>query len=116
MHKEHRQHLKSNNIILKFVVIVLSIVLLTGFALVPALQLGVNGQVQQQQQQQQHLAFRQAPEESVAGEQTFRSAFDTFVSSEPGGYGIYEERKSNVFNPGETFLLYVEPQVIHMVQ
>ena len=66
--------------------------------------------VQYQQQHQQHLAFGQAPpEESVAGEQTFRSAFDTFVSSEPGGYGIYEERKSNVFKPGETFLLYVEP-------
>jgi hypothetical protein len=61
-------------------------------------------------QHQQHLAFGQAPpEESVAGEQTFRSAFDTFVSSEPGGYGIYEDRKSNVFKPGETFLLYVEP-------
>jgi hypothetical protein len=66
--------------------------------------------VQYQQQHQQHLAFGQAPpEESVAGEQTFRSAFDTFVSSEPGGYGIYEDRKSNVFKPGETFLLYVEP-------
>src|SRR5918999_294858 len=60
-------------------------------------------------QQQQHLALGQAPEESVAGEQTVRSAFDTFVSSEPGGYGIYEDRKSNVFKPGETFLLYIEP-------
>jgi hypothetical protein len=62
-------------------------------------------------QYQQHLlAFGQtSPETSGAGEQTFRSAFDTFVSSEPGGYGIYEERKSNVFKPGETFLLYVEP-------
>jgi hypothetical protein len=39
-----------------------------------------------QQHQQQHLALGQAPEESVAGEQTFRSAFDTFVSSESGGY------------------------------
>ena len=78
------QHLQINNIS-KFAVIVLLIVLLTGFALVPALQLGVNGQVQQQQQQQQqHLAFRQAPEESVTGEQTFSSAFDTFVSSESG--------------------------------
>jgi hypothetical protein len=38
-------------------------------------------------QQQQHLPFGQAsPEESVAGEQTFRAAFDTFVSSESGGY------------------------------
>ena len=45
----------------------------------------------------------------LAGEQTFRSAFDSFVSSEPGGFGIYEDRKSNIFKPGETFLLYVEP-------
>jgi hypothetical protein len=42
---------------LKFIselaVIVLSVVLLTGISLVPALQIGVNGQAQQQQQQQQ---------------------------------------------------------------
>jgi hypothetical protein len=108
MHNQKQQHLKSNNIILKLAVIALSIVLLTGISLVSALQITANEQVQHQQQQ--HLAFGQAPpEESVAGEQTFRSAFDTFVSSEPGGYGIYEERKSNVFKPGETFLLYVEP-------
>jgi hypothetical protein len=61
------------------------------------------------QQHQKPLSFGQSPKESVTGEQTFRSAFDTFVSSEPGGYGIYEERKSNVFEQGETFLLYVEP-------
>jgi hypothetical protein len=61
------------------------------------------------QYQQQHLAFGQPSETSVEGNQTFRSAFDTFVSSEPGGYGIYEDRKSNIFKPGETFLLYVEP-------
>ena len=67
--------------------------------------------MQYQEQQQQHLAFGQVPppETSVAGNQTFRSAFDTFVSSDPGGYGMYEDRKSNVFKPGETFLLYVEP-------
>jgi cytochrome c-type biogenesis protein CcmH/NrfG len=54
MQKEHRQHLKSNNnIISKLAVIVLSIVLLTGLALVPVLQIEVSGQVQQQQQQQQ---------------------------------------------------------------
>ena len=110
MHNQKQQHLKSNNIILKLAVIALSIVFLTGISLVSALQITANEQVQHQQQQQQHLAFGQAPpEESVAGEQTFRSAFDTFVSSEPGGYGIYEDRKSNVFKPGETFLLYVEP-------
>ena len=64
-----------------------------------------------QYQQQEHLAFGQAPpsETPVEGNQTFSSAFDTFVSSEPGGYGMYEDRKSNVFKPGETFLLYVEP-------
>jgi hypothetical protein len=56
MHKEQqRQHdLKSNNnIISKFAVITLSIVLLTGISLVPALQIGVSGQLQQQQQQPQ---------------------------------------------------------------
>ena len=60
-------------------------------------------------QYQQHLALGQPSNASVTGQQTFRSAFDTFVSSEPRGYGIYEERNSNVFKPGETLLLYVEP-------
>ncbi len=41
--------------------------------------------------------------------QTFRSAFDTFVNSEPQGYGIYDEKESNVFRPRETLILYVEP-------
>src|SRR5919112_1000060 len=66
----------------------------------------------QYQEQQEHLAFGQVPpppEASVEGNQTFSSAFDTFVSSDPGGYGMYEDRKSNIFKPGETFLLYVEP-------
>jgi Tfp pilus assembly protein PilV len=92
MYNHHQQqHLKTNNIISKLAVVVLSIVLLTGISLVSALQITTNEQVQHQQQQQQHqqqqhLAFGQAPpEESVEGEQTFRSAFDTFVSSEPGG-------------------------------
>jgi hypothetical protein len=52
MHNQ-QQHLKTNNIISKFAVIVLSIVLLTGISFVPALQIGVNGQLQQQQQQPQ---------------------------------------------------------------
>ena len=62
MQKEHRQHLKSTNIIPKLAVIVLSIVLLTGISLVPALQIEVNGQVQQQQpqpQQQNQIALSQ---------------------------------------------------------
>ncbi len=41
--------------------------------------------------------------------QTFRSAFDTFVTSKPEGYGMYQERGSNVFRPGETMVLYIEP-------
>jgi CHASE3 domain sensor protein len=85
MHNPQQQHhLKTNNIISKLAVIVLSFVLLAGISLVSALQIIANEQVQHQQQQ--HLAFGQAAEESVAGEQTFGSAFDTFVSSEPGGY------------------------------
>jgi hypothetical protein len=31
------------------------------------------------------------------------------VATEPGGYGVYDVRQSNVFKPGETLLLYVEP-------
>jgi quercetin dioxygenase-like cupin family protein len=56
MHKEQHQHLKINSVISRLAVIVLSIVLLTGISLVPALQIGVNGQVQQQQQQQDQAA------------------------------------------------------------
>lgn len=87
---------KNNQIQILIVVSALSIVMISN---------GV------QYQEQQHLAFGQAPppETPIEGNQTFSSAFDTFVSSEPGGYGIYEDRKSNIFKPGETFLLYVEP-------
>ena len=53
MHNQkQQQHLKTNNIIMsKIAVIVLSIVLLTGLALVPALQSEVYSQVQQQDNQ-----------------------------------------------------------------
>ena|SRR5215213_10286641 len=55
MHKEQqRQHLKSNNIVSKLAVITLSIVLLTGISLVPALQGVAYGQSQQQAPQQQN--------------------------------------------------------------
>jgi uncharacterized BrkB/YihY/UPF0761 family membrane protein len=55
MHKEQqRQHLKSNKIISKLVVIVLSIVLLTGISLLPAIQVGVYGQLQKEQPRQQN--------------------------------------------------------------
>jgi len=57
----------------------------------------------------QQYSFGQTSETSSTSEQIFRSGFDTFVTSEPKGYGMYEKRESNVFAPGETFLLYVEP-------
>jgi hypothetical protein len=60
MHKEQQQHhLQINNIMSKLGVIVLSIVLLTGLALVPVIRVGVNGQVQQQPQQQNQVGLSQ---------------------------------------------------------
>jgi hypothetical protein len=44
-----------------------------------------------------------------ASSQTFRSAFDTFVASEPRGFGMYDEKESNTFSPGEDIILYIEP-------
>lgn len=41
--------------------------------------------------------------------QTFRSAFDTFVDSDPQGFGVYDERDSSTFSPGEAIILYIEP-------
>jgi hypothetical protein len=49
MHNQQHQHLKTTNVISRLAAIVLSIVLLTGISLVPAIQLGVYGQLQQQQ-------------------------------------------------------------------
>jgi len=40
--------------------------------------------------------------------QGFSSAFDTFVTS-ASGYGVYEEKDSNNFQPGEEIVLYIEP-------
>jgi hypothetical protein len=42
--QKQQQHLKTNNIISKLAVIVLSIVILTGISLVPELQTAANGQ------------------------------------------------------------------------
>jgi hypothetical protein len=40
----------------------------------------------------------------------FQSIFDTYVVGGSGtGYGVYEERASNTFAPGETLYLYTEP-------
>ena len=41
--------------------------------------------------------------------QSFFSKKDLFTFSKPQGYGIYEERNSNIFQPGETIYLYIEP-------
>ena len=41
---------------------------------------------------------------------TFQSAFNTYVKKGSAtGYGVYEPRESNIFSPGETLELYVEP-------
>src|ERR671921_151961 len=46
---------------------------------------------------------------SVWNQTEFNAAFSTFVEPfSAAGYGVYEER-SNVFAPGETIVLYVEP-------
>jgi hypothetical protein len=79
------------------------------FIIVSALSTVIISNGVQYQEQPQHLAFGQTPKTSVEGNQTFSSAFDTFISSEPGAYGMYDARKSNIFKPGETSLLYVEP-------
>lgn len=50
-----------------------------------------------------------AVQEPFSQDQSFKSDFDTFVTSEPEGYGVYEERGSDTFRPGETIILYIEP-------
>src|SRR5919112_1444588 len=46
---------------------------------------------------------------SVWNQTEFNATFSTFVEPfSAAGYGVYEER-SNVFSPGETIVLYVEP-------
>jgi hypothetical protein len=46
---------------------------------------------------------------SMDPDKSFHSAKDLFVTNDPGGYGIFQERDSNVFQPGETMILYIEP-------
>jgi hypothetical protein len=46
----------------------------------------------------------------IALNETFASALDLFAVPESiGGYGVYEERNTNAFSPGEDIVLYVEP-------
>src|SRR5919109_1120651 len=47
---------------------------------------------------------------SVWNQTEFNATFSTFIEPfSAAGYGVYEERSSNVFAPGETIVLYVEP-------
>jgi hypothetical protein len=72
----HSRHLLKTNSISKFAVIVLSIVILTGISLVPALQIGVNGQVQQQQQPSQ--------QKQVGLSQVIKQIAQQVASANPG--------------------------------
>jgi hypothetical protein len=49
-------------------------------------------------------------ENDTSSLQAFESVFDTFVNSEPLGYGIYDEKGSSTFRPGEDIRLYIEPK------
>jgi hypothetical protein len=46
---------------------------------------------------------------SITPNDNFYSSNDVFVTSEPTGYGIYEERASNIFKPGEPIILNIDP-------
>ena len=39
----------------------------------------------------------------------FYSNKDLFVATEPSGFGIYEEKNSTSYSPGESIILYIEP-------
>lgn len=41
--------------------------------------------------------------------QPFMSVNDTFVASDPLGFGVYDKKSSNTFRPGEDIMLYIEP-------
>jgi len=47
---------------------------------------------------------------AVWNQTEFNATFNTNIEPfSAAGYGVYEERGSNVFSPGETIVLYVEP-------
>lgn len=47
---------------------------------------------------------------SIWNQTEFNATFSTFIEPfSAAGYGVYEEHSSNVFAPGETIVLYVEP-------
>ena len=57
----------------------------------------------------QSLGQSNQPTNMTNSNQSFFSKKDLFTFSKPQGYGAYEERNSNVFQPGETIYLYIEP-------
>jgi hypothetical protein len=57
----------------------------------------------------QSLGQSTQPTNMTNSNQSFFSKKDLFTFSKPQGYGSYEERNSNVFQPGETIYLYIEP-------
>jgi hypothetical protein len=59
LHNQQQQHLKTNNIISKLLVVILSIVLLAGISLVPALQGAAYGESQRQPQEQKQVGLSQ---------------------------------------------------------
>jgi hypothetical protein len=47
---------------------------------------------------------------SIWNQTEFNTTFSTFIKPfSAAGYGVYDERSSNVFAPGETIVLYIEP-------
>lgn len=51
-----------------------------------------------------------AGQEIITSNETFAPTLDLFAVPESiGGYGVYEDRSSNTFAPGEDIVLYVEP-------
>ena len=59
--------------------------------------------------QQQQLEFQTNTIGTDSSSQRFRSLHDTFVVSDPLGFGVYDEKISNTFRPGEELILYIEP-------
>ncbi len=58
------------------------------------------------------LAFQTTDNQSIpynTNNNSFYPAMAIFVSSEPTGFGLYDERPLSIFSPGETILTYIEP-------
>lgn len=58
---------------------------------------------------QSNIPAMSPQDDTITQPEIFRSAFDTFVNSDPQGYGVYDKKATNVFRPGEDIILYIEP-------